>query len=137
MIESPRGRPGRQIVAAGAVGIILPVGLVAWAQVMAELFPDSCGHYTGCLYLFVQAWQVGRWIAIVLAWPLLYLLRVRPAWPVAVLAAALLVAIWLLAEAVALVSPQMFFTLILLSSVIAYPVAARLVGSGRAWPSSA
>lgn len=31
----------------------------------------------------------------------------------AVLAAVLLVAIWLLAEAVALVSPQMFFTLIL------------------------
>ena len=67
-----------------------------------------------------------------LAWPLLYLLRVRPAWPVAVLAAALLVAIWLLAEAVALVSPQMFFTLILLSSVIAYPAAARLAaGSAR------
>ncbi|MET9064459.1 hypothetical protein [Streptosporangium sandarakinum] len=33
-------------------------------------------------------------MAIVLAWPLLYVLRVRPAWPVAIAGGLFLVAIW-------------------------------------------
>ncbi|MEZ0077045.1 hypothetical protein [Planotetraspora sp. GP83] len=92
----------KRLLLAGVVGIVLPVGLVAWAVLMATLFPDSprCGHYTGCLVFLADAWLIGRWVAIVLAWPLLYLMRVRPAWPVALVAAPFLVAIWQLADAV-------------------------------------
>ncbi|MEV4111641.1 hypothetical protein [Nonomuraea sp. NPDC049695] len=110
------------------VGIILPVGLLAWAASMAILFPDSpqCGEYTGCFGYVVQAWEIGRWVAIVLAWPILYLLRVRPSWPVAVLAALFLVVIWQFAEALLPVSLSGAFILIVFSGMIAYPAAAWL-----------
>lgn len=87
--SSSQEKPGRRIVLTGMVGIILPVALLAWAALMTRLFPNSsqCGEYTGCVGYLVQAWEVGRWVAIVLAWPLLHLLRVRPSWPVAILAA--------------------------------------------------
>ncbi|MGP3963206.1 hypothetical protein ACTWPT_45205 [Nonomuraea sp. 3N208] len=95
---------------------------------MTRLFPNSsqCGEYTGCLGYLVQAWEVGRWVAIVLAWPLLHLLRVRPSWPVAILAALFLTAIWQVAEALLLVSLAEAFALIIFSGVIAYPAAAWL-----------
>jgi hypothetical protein len=69
--SSSRGTPGRRIAWASVVGIILPVALLAWAALMTRIFLDSppCG---GCLGYLVQAWEVGRWIAIVLAWPLLH-----------------------------------------------------------------
>ncbi|GAT69994.1 hypothetical protein PS9374_05674 [Planomonospora sphaerica] len=122
------GKPGRRLVLAGVVGILLPVGLFGWAWLMTRLFPDSpqCGHYTGCLGFLVQAWTVGRWVAIVLAWPLLYLLRVRPAWPVALLAALFLATIWRLAEALPFSLIDVSVTLVVFSGVIAYPVAAWL-----------
>ncbi|MFF5208306.1 hypothetical protein [Streptosporangium sp. NPDC000396] len=121
----------KRMVMAGAVGIILPVGLLAWAALMAALFRDSprCGHYTGCLIFLVETWVIGRWIAIVLAWPLLYLLRVRPTWPVAILGALFLVAIWRFAEALSSLWPVAILGtlfLIVFSGVIAYPLAARL-----------
>ncbi|MEU8245188.1 hypothetical protein [Nonomuraea sp. NPDC048916] len=121
-------KPGRRIVMAGVVGSILPVALLAWVALMTRLFPDSpqCGEYTGCLGYLVQAWEVGRWVAIVLAWPLLHLLRVRPSWPVAILAALFLTAIWQVAEALLLVSPAEAFALIIFSGMIAYPAAAWL-----------
>ena len=119
---------GKRLVLAGVVGIILPVGLFAWATLMATLFPDSpqCGEYTGCLGFLIQAWAIGRWVVIVLAWPLLHLLRVRPSWPVAILAALFLMAIWRLAEALPFSVIDVSLTLIVFSGVIAYPAAAWL-----------
>lgn len=111
------------MILAGVVGIVLTAGFFAWTALMTALFPDSplCGEYTGCLGFLAQAWEIGRWIAIGLAWPLLYILRVRPSLPVAILAALLLMAIWRFAEAGSV-------ALILFSGVIAYPVAAWLAG---------
>lgn len=124
------------MVLAWAVGIILTVGLIAGIVLMVELFPDSsyCGEYTGCLGLLVQVWEVGRWVVIVLAWPLLYLLRVRPSLPVAVLAALLLMAIWQFAEARLHTSFGVSLLLILFSGVISYPAAAWLAGTRIARP---
>ena len=124
-----------RMVLAGGVGILLTVGLFAWTVLMTELFPDSphCGEYTGCLGVLVQTWEVGRWVAIGLAWPLLYVLRVRPSLPVAILAALILMAIWRFAEAGS-VLPFGSFTLILFSGVIAYPAAAWLAGSRSSRP---
>ncbi|GAA0390841.1 hypothetical protein GCM10009530_47600 [Microbispora corallina] len=126
---------------ASVVGIVLPLGLLAWTVLMRALFSDSsmCGEYTGCLGYLVVAWQIGRWIAVVLAWPLLYLLRVRPAWPVAVLAAFLLVAIWRLAEALSgfgdlFTSILISGILILSSGVIAYPLTALVTSPILRWP---
>ncbi|MGW0804089.1 hypothetical protein [Nonomuraea sp. NPDC002799] len=124
----PHAQPGRRIATAGVVGIILPVALLAWAALMARLFPQSpqCGEYTECLGHLVQTWESGRWVAIVIAWPLLHLLRVRPSWPVAILAALFLTAIWQVAEALLPVSLAGAFALIIFSGVIAYPAAAWL-----------
>lgn len=121
------------MVLAWAVGIILTVGLIAGTALMVALFPDSpyCAEYTGCLGLLVQAWEVGRWVVIVLAWPLLHLLRVRPSLPVAVLAALLLMAIWQFAEAR---SFDVSLLLIFFSGVISYPAAAWLAGTRIARP---
>ncbi|MBG0813101.1 hypothetical protein [Planomonospora sp. ID82291] len=137
MIESWPGpsavneRSGKRFVLAGVVGILLPIGLFGWAWLMVRLFPDSpqCGHYTGCLGFLVQAWTVGRWVAIVLAWPLLYLLRIRPSWRVAVLAALFLVTIWRLAEALPNSLIDLSLMLIVFSGVIAYPAASLLAMS--------
>ncbi|GGS96032.1 hypothetical protein GCM10010156_62810 [Planobispora rosea] len=62
----------------------------------------------------------GPLAAIILAWPLLYLLRVRPAWTVALVAPVFLMPIWRLAETGA----GDLVTLIVLSGAIAYPFAA-------------
>ncbi|MFI6599094.1 hypothetical protein ACIBHX_22780 [Nonomuraea sp. NPDC050536] len=116
-----------EITKALVVGVALPVVLFAWAWLVVALFPDSssCGEYTGCLGLFLWGWNVGRWGAIVLAWPLLYLLRVRPAWPVAILGGAFLVAIWRVAEAL-----DGSLILIVCGGLIAYPVAAWVATPG-------
>jgi hypothetical protein len=129
VIESPLEasltgqKPGKRVVMAGVVGIILPVGLLTWVALMTAFFPDArhCGSYTGCLGFLLQAWDFGRWVALVLAWPLLYLLRVRPSWPVAALAALFLVAIWQFATALLPLSFDASLGLILFSGVIAYP----------------
>ncbi|WP_156045851.1 hypothetical protein [Herbidospora cretacea] len=110
------------------MGIVLPVALLVGMGLLTRLYPDSqyCGEYTGCFGYLVLAWEVGRWVAVVLAWPLLRLLQVRPALPVAVLAALFLTAVW----QVALAMPfYLFFDsliLIVVSGVIAYPAAAWL-----------
>ncbi|SDI86892.1 hypothetical protein SAMN05421869_107312 [Nonomuraea jiangxiensis] len=107
------------------VGIILPIALLGWVALMVRLFPDSpqCGEYTGCFGYLVQAWEVGRWVAVGLAWPLLHVLRIRPAWRVAILAALFLMAIWRLAEALLFTALDSSLALIVLSGVIAYPLA--------------
>jgi hypothetical protein len=122
------GHPGRRVALAGMVGIILPVALLGWVFLMVQLFPNSsqCSEYFGCLgYLFL-AWEYGRWIAVALAWPLLHLMRVRPAWPVAVLAALFLTAVWKLAEALLFVAFSGSLLLMVFGGVVAYPVAAQL-----------
>ncbi|MEV5556262.1 hypothetical protein AB0L44_21630 [Nonomuraea wenchangensis] len=120
----------KRVVLACGVGIILPLALVAWAVAMTALFPDSdlCGEYTGCLGYLQQAWEVGRWVAAVAAWPLLRLVGVRPAWPVAIVAVPLLVVIWQVVEALWLESLWDAFLLALASGLIAYPVAVLIVG---------
>ncbi|MEU7858782.1 hypothetical protein [Nonomuraea sp. NPDC049141] len=124
------------MVLAWAVGIILTVGLIAGTVLTITLFPDSpyCGEYTGCLGLLVHAWEVGRWVVIVLAWPLLYLLRVRPSLPAAALAALLLMAIWQFAEARLRTSFGDSVLLIFFSGVISYPAAAWLARTRIARP---
>ncbi len=120
----------KRVVLACGVGIILPLALVAWAVAMTALFPDSdsCGEYTGCLGYLQQAWEVGRWVAAVVAWPLLWLVGVRPAWPVAAVAVPLLVVIWLVVGALPPWALWDAFLLALASGLIAYPVAVLIVG---------
>ncbi|GAA1737702.1 hypothetical protein [Nonomuraea bangladeshensis] len=71
---------------------------------------------------------MGRWVAAVAAWPLLRLVGVRPAWPVAVVAVPLLVVIWLVVGALPLWAWWFGFLLALASGLIAYPVAVLIVG---------
>jgi hypothetical protein len=79
--------------AAGLVGILLPFVQFGWLLLVTALSHDSrCGHF-GCISSLADEWTVGNWAAVVLAWPLLHLLRVRPAWIVAVLAPFFLVPI--------------------------------------------
>ncbi|WP_062429517.1 hypothetical protein [Herbidospora daliensis] len=123
-----RAKPFFRIAMAVVVGIVLPALLLAGVSWLTNNYPESqyCGHYTGCFGYLVLAFDVGRWIAVVLAWPLLHLLRVRPALPVAALATLFLIAIWQVALAMPL---HLFFEsigLIIVSGVIAYPVAAWL-----------
>ncbi|MFI9597046.1 hypothetical protein [Nonomuraea sp. NPDC052265] len=118
----------RRLLLAGAAGIVLTVALVAWSILMPVLVPSSqsryCGEYTGCIgYLFLM-WEYGRWMALVAAWPLLRLLRVRPSWQAALMAAPYLLAIWQVALLIKWASPAAGINLILLSGVIAYPAAA-------------
>ncbi|PRX60009.1 hypothetical protein B0I32_118151 [Nonomuraea fuscirosea] len=114
------GRLAERAVAAafaGTILILVPLGVLL---LLAALSDDSrCGHF-GCVGLLADAWKVGSWAAIVLAWPLLHLFRVRPAWPVAVLAPFFLVPIWELAE----------MPLSVMAGTFAYPLAA-LVSSPR------
>jgi ABC-type spermidine/putrescine transport system permease subunit I len=83
----------KRVALACVVGIILPLALVGWTVAMTELFLDSslCGEYTGCFGYLMKAWEVGRWVAVVVAWPLLWyafllaLVSGLIAYPVAVL----------------------------------------------------
>ncbi|MFI7466802.1 hypothetical protein [Nonomuraea sp. NPDC049646] len=99
VITQPGPRVAGRLVLAAVAGGVLTAALLAWTFLMPVLMPSSqaryCGEYTGCLgYLFVT-WEYGRWIALVAAWPLLRLLRVRPSWQVALTAALYLPAVWL------------------------------------------
>ena len=128
---SPKNHDGyvRRILLAGVAGVVLPAALLGWAYLMTAFRGDSCGHL-GCVGFVAVGWEVGRWVAVALGWPLLYLLRVRPAWIVAVTATAFLVAIWYYAMNRA-GDPV---TLILVSAVIAYPSAALATAPRLAWP---
>ncbi|MER6003592.1 hypothetical protein ABT120_33815 [Nonomuraea angiospora] len=115
-----------RVVFAGVVGAILPFLHFGWALLGAVLADTSrCGHF-GCIAPFVEAWEVGRWLVPVVAWPLLGLLRVRPAWPVALVAPLFLVPLWELSA-----SPVGLFGV--LSTVLAYPFAALVTAPGASW----
>ncbi|MET8984464.1 hypothetical protein ABZW49_03340 [Nonomuraea wenchangensis] len=120
----------KRVALACGVGIILPLALVAWMVGMVTLFPDSflCGEYTGCLGYLQLAWEVGRWVAAVVAWPLLWLVGVRPAWHVTALAMPLLVGIWQVVEALLWEAFWGALLLALASGLIAYPAAVLILG---------
>lgn len=116
-------RPAERVVAAGLVGIILPFVQFGWLLLVAALSDDPrCGHF-GCVGRPADAWTVGNWAAVALAWPLLYVLRVRPAWPVAVLAPFFLVPIQELADVPVGVAAGLF----------AYPLAALVSAPRLSW----
>ncbi|WP_431918638.1 hypothetical protein [Nonomuraea jabiensis] len=115
-----------RVVVAGVVGAFLPFLHLGWALLGAALAdPAQCGHF-GCLGPFAEAWEMGRWLVPVLAWPLLGLLRVRPAWPVALVAPLFLVPLWELTA-----GPVGLFGV--LSTVLAYPFAALVTAPGASW----
>ncbi|MFG6195341.1 hypothetical protein [Nonomuraea sp. JJY05] len=112
-----------RVVVAGVAGAILPFLHIGWALLASALAdPSQCGHF-GCIALFVEAWEMGRWVVPVLAWPLLGLLRVRPAWHVALVAPLFLVPLWELTA-----GPVGLFGV--LSTVLAYPFAALVTAPG-------
>ncbi|MEV5888279.1 hypothetical protein [Nonomuraea fuscirosea] len=114
------GRLAERVVAAAFAGTILILVPIGALLLVAALSDDSrCGHF-GCVDLLADAWKVGSGAAVVLAWPLLHLFRVRPAWPVAVLALFFLVPFWEFAEV----------PLSVMAGTFAYPLAA-LVSSPR------
>ncbi|UBU14647.1 hypothetical protein [Nonomuraea gerenzanensis] len=118
------GRLAQRLVAAGLAGIILPFLQLGWLLLVAALPDDSqCGHF-GCLGLLADAWTVGSWAAVVLAWPLLHLLGVRPAWLVAALAPFFLVPIWQLTDV----------TDSAVAGLFAYPLAALMSAPRLSWP---
>ncbi|WP_162641828.1 hypothetical protein [Streptosporangium sp. 'caverna'] len=98
--SSTSDRLPERLVAAGLVGVIMPFIVLAWVVLMVVLFNDTdeYNRHFELSGLFTNVF-VGGCIAIVLAWPLLYLLRVRPAWPVAILAVFFLAVIWQLSKA--------------------------------------
>ncbi|MEW1845553.1 hypothetical protein AB0392_47045 [Nonomuraea angiospora] len=115
-----------RVVVAGVVGAMLPFLHFGWALLGAVLADESqCGHF-GCLGPFAEAWETGRWLVPVLAWPLLGLLRVRPAWHVALVAPVFLVPLWELSA-----GPEVLFGV--LSTVLAYPFAALVTAPGASW----
>ncbi|GAB2470902.1 hypothetical protein GCM10027187_43720 [Streptosporangium sandarakinum] len=124
-----------RMIRAGVVGMILPVLLLAVGLLSMDVFAGSrlCEKSSGCLALLFYVLAVGRWVAIVLAWPLLYFLRVRSAWPVAAVAAPFLVAIWEIALA-PWMSGRSGFGLILISGILAYPLAALVTAPRVSWP---
>jgi hypothetical protein len=121
---------------AGSAGLALPVSLLFWMAAVAMVVPSdrACGLF-GCLGYVFLAWEGGRWAALVLAWPLLHLLRVRPAFPVALGGAALLVLIWELAAAHAdpLPYPGFLLWFSLFGGIPAYALVAALTAPGARW----
>lgn len=116
-------RIAERVVAAGLAGIILPFIQFGWLLIVAALSDDSrCGHF-GCVGQLADTWMVAKWAAVVLAWPLLRLLRVRPAWIVAVLAPFFLVPIWELTDVPVSV----------VAGVFAYPLAALVSAPQLSW----
>ncbi|MEV4807763.1 hypothetical protein AB0K18_47880 [Nonomuraea sp. NPDC049421] len=116
---------GRRLLLGALAGFTLTALLAVVAVLIARLFPGSryCSEYLGCLGLLVESLRTGRWAMTLLAWPLLHLLGIRPAWPAAVLGLLLLMALWALG--------RFSFGVYALSGVIAYTVAAWASAPGR------
>ena len=117
------GQLVERAVAAALAGIILPFVQFGWLLLVAALSHETrCGHF-GCIGLLIDAWTVSTWAMLVLAWPLLHLLRVRPAWPVAVLAPFFLVPLWELVD----------MPISVISGLFAYPLAAVACAARMSW----
>ncbi|MFB4279158.1 MULTISPECIES: hypothetical protein [unclassified Nonomuraea] len=83
-MSSETKRPGSRVVLAIVAGVAIFVAPFVWAVVMAQFFADErhCGHYTGCIGYFVQAWEVARWVLVgypVACWLIMRLVRARRA----------------------------------------------------------
>ena len=77
----------RLVASAGVAG---GLGLVLWLAVLAGSRSHvtsrlTCGSPWGCLGLAIIASLAALLAIVILAWPLLYAARVRPAWPVALI----------------------------------------------------
>ncbi|MGN9840208.1 hypothetical protein ACTMTI_18995 [Nonomuraea sp. H19] len=121
-------RLSQRVVSAGLAGAIIPFLHFGWMLLVLALTgtgTSRCG-LLGCLGQIADAWESGRWASLVLAWPLLYLLRVRSAWPVALAAPFFLVPLWELADG--LVGPAVVMT-----GVFAYPFAALVTAPRISW----
>jgi hypothetical protein len=75
---------------AASGGVAGGLGLVLWLVVLAGSRSHatsrlSCSGPWGCLGLAVIASLAALLAIVILAWPLLYAARVRPAWPVALI----------------------------------------------------
>jgi hypothetical protein len=118
-----------RVVSAGLVGVIAPFILMAWVVLMTVLFNDvdEYNRHFEFSALVVNV-LTGGCVAVVLAWPLLHLLRVRPAWPVAILAVFFLAVIWQLSKA----RWSDSFVLIVLGCVT-YPFAALVTAPRLHW----
>jgi hypothetical protein len=78
----------RRVVASAGVagGLGLVLGLVVLAGSRSHVTSRlTCGGPWGCLGLAVIAGLAALLAIVILAWPLLYAARVRPAWPVALI----------------------------------------------------
>ncbi len=78
----------RRVVA--SAGVAGGLGLALWLAVLAGSRSHvtsglSCGGPWGCLGLAIVASLAALLAIVILAWPLLYAARVRPAWPVALI----------------------------------------------------
>ncbi|MFB9624203.1 hypothetical protein [Nonomuraea helvata] len=122
----PQRLPERAVLA-GVAGAILVLLHIGWMLLVAAVLDDDsrCGLF-GCLGEIVTGWESGRWVVPVLAWPLLHVLRVRPAWPVALVAPLFLVSLWELTDD----ALGVFFVL---GSVLAYPFAALVTAPHASW----
>jgi hypothetical protein len=77
----------RVVASAGVAG---GLGLVLWLVALAGYRSHvtsglTCGGPWGCLGLAIIASLASLLAIVILAWPLLYAARVRPAWPVALI----------------------------------------------------
>ncbi|MFI6323187.1 hypothetical protein ACIBG8_37055 [Nonomuraea sp. NPDC050556] len=99
-----------QLLKATAAGVLLPLVIAAATIVLFAVTP--CAEQ-GCFSVLDGAGERALWIAAFLGWPLLYLVRVRPAWPVAVMGALFMMVAW----------PFVAFPFDAVAGVVAYPAA--------------
>lgn len=85
-----RRTPPARILAAGATGIVLVGVWFGLTYLLAAGVPCQEPEW-GCLTRVVEYAVIDAFVAMVVAWPVLRLFRVRPAWPVALLGAPILV----------------------------------------------
>ncbi|MFC4011177.1 hypothetical protein ACFOY2_28395 [Nonomuraea purpurea] len=114
-VASYNGLAGR-LGMAGLAGALAPLVHLAGTLViaLAATDPQKCGHF-GCFGGLVEMWTAWPWVEIGLAWPLLRIMGVRPAWPVALTVPVFLIPLGLTTE-----GPQA----VVFGSVIAYVLAA-------------
>lgn len=104
------------LLRAVTAGALLPLVAAVAALLLFVLLPCS---ERACVTLLDSAADAALWIAAALGWPLLYLLKVRPAWSVAALGALFMAVIWQFAE------------FDVLAGIVAYPVATLLLRNDR------
>ncbi|MEW9555615.1 hypothetical protein [Nonomuraea sp. NPDC050783] len=119
--ESARERLTQQVACAGLAGALLPFVQAGWTLLVLALTAESRWPVPP-----QQAWESGRWAVLVLVWPLLCLLKVRPAWPVALAGPAFLLPVQLLAADLAGMA-------IVLAGVFAYPFAVLATAREAGW----